>query len=225
MIKITTVLFAILFALQANAQIKKGSILLGGQIAANSNESKEVSPGFPTPISQTRTQKSSLVGLNIGTAIKENKIIGLNFNSSVIKENSEFSPNSTSSNKVNQFEIGLFYRQYKKISKDFYFFGQGDIAAISGKGTGTNSSSAVIQSSKFSGGELTVSAGVSYAVLKKLQIEISLPNLLSLQFSNSSSTSGTANPTTREGKAFSFNSSLTNANVLGNLNLGFRLTL
>jgi hypothetical protein len=225
MLKITIAIIATLFVLQTNAQIKKGKVLLGGQIAANSNESKSVSQSPLNPYNQTNTQKSSLFGLSLGYAVKENKVIGFSFSSIANKETRFFSPNSTSSFKNNQNEIGVFYRQYKKIAKDFYIFGQGDIATVFGNGTGTSIPSAFTQTAKLTGTRLYVSTGVGYAVLKKLHIELSLPNILGIQSYKNKLTSTDPNARTEDNKQFSFNSSLTNGNVIGNLNIGFRLVL
>jgi hypothetical protein len=225
MLKISTLFIAILFATQTNAQIKKGKVLLGGQVAATSNESNGVSQSPLNPYTQNNTQKTSLFGLSLGYAVKENKVIGFSFSSLANKETRFFSPNNTSTSKTNQNEIGVFYRQYKKIAKDFYIFGQGDIATVFGNGTGTTSPSSFTQTAKLSGSKLYVSTGVGYAVLKKLHIELSLPNILGIQSYKSKLTSTDPNARTDENKQFSFNSSLTNGNVIGNLNIGFRLIL
>ncbi len=119
--------------------------------------------------------------------------------------------------------MDCFYRQYKKIAKDFYFIGQADIAGVFGNGSSKSIPSSTTQNYKQSGGQLFLSTGVSYAVLKKLQIEITLPNLLGIQFNKITQTDSPPNAATQEQKNFTFNSSLTNSNVIGNLGVGFRL--
>jgi hypothetical protein len=225
MLNIPTLFIVILFAINANAQIKKGTTLLGGQIAANSGKSNVVTQTLPAPSTQNNTQKSSVVGINIGTAFKENKVVGLNFITTINKDETDFSSINTSTNKSNQYEIGLFYRQYKKLAKDFYFFGQADVAAIFGNGTRTTTPSSFTQTSKNTGGRFYVSTGVGYAVLKKLHVEISLPNIVGLQFTNSKVTTNPPNARTEDSKQLSFNSALTTNNAIGNLAVGFRLIL
>ncbi len=230
MLKITTLFIAILFATNANAQIKKGTTLLGGQIAANSSKTDITSQSFPLPNpypinAQNLTYKATLIGINIGTAFKENKVIGLNFSTSTQKETDYYPSYDTSSTKINQNEIGVFYRQYKKIAKDFYFFGQVDVAAIFGKGNSAYNRSSYNITAKQTGGRLFLSTGISYAVFKKLQVELTLPSLLSLQFINTKQTSTDPNVRTQDNKQFSFNSALTTNNAIGNLGIGFRLTL
>ena len=223
MLKITTAIFATLFVLQTSAQIKKGAILLGGQIAASSNKSSSFIQFTPTSYTQNNTQKASVFGLNIGTAIKENKVLGLSFSTSSNKETRENSPNNIYTEKINQNEIGLFYRQYKKIHKDFFFFGQADIATVFGKGSSISNPGSNTRNVKQTGSKVSVSTGIGYAVLKKLQIEITLPNLLGLQSISTKQTDGPPNSGTRDDKNFSFYSSLSNNNALGNLRVGFRL--
>lgn len=86
MIKITTAVIATLFVLNTNAQIKKGITLLGGQISANSSKINVGAQSFPIPNPypvnpQNLVSKASLIGIKIGTAFKENKVIGINLSS------------------------------------------------------------------------------------------------------------------------------------------------
>ncbi len=229
MLKITTAIIAILFVLHSNAQIKKGTTLLGGQIGANSNEINIINQSYPFPspypITQDITNKSLVIGINIGTAFKENKVIGFTFTTLSQKGTSFYTSFDTSSSKENQYQVGVFYRQYKKLAKDFYFFGQADVSAFFGKGTATYNLSTNNVTGKQTGGGLSVSTGISYAVLKKLHVELTLPNLVSLQFSNTKQTSSNPNARIQDSNQFSFNSALTSNNAIGNLGVGFRLIL
>jgi hypothetical protein len=230
MIKITIAFIATLLVLNTNAQIKKGNTLLGGQIAANSSKFNSVIQYVPTPNpypinAQSISSKASLIGINIGTAFKENKVIGLNFSTNTQKQTDYYPFYDTSSSKTNQYEIGIFYRQYKKLAKDFYFFGQVDLATLVGNGTRTYNRSSYNITAKQTGGKLSISTGISYAVLKKLQVELTLPSLLGLQFTNTKQTSTDPNTRTDDNKQFSFNSALSTNNAIGNLGIGFRLVL
>jgi hypothetical protein len=131
----------------------------------------------------------------------------------------------TSSGKINQYEVGVFYRQYKKLAKDFYFFGQVDMAALFGNSSSKYNRSLYNVTTKQTGGKLFVSTGISYAILKKLQVELTLPNLLGLQFVNTKYASTEPNARTQDNKEFSFYSALSTNNAIGNLGVGFRLTL
>jgi hypothetical protein len=225
MLKITTLFIATIFAVKANAQIKKGTLLLGGQIGANSSKLNIVNTSSLPLGPQTIDYKSALLGVNIGTAFKENKIMGLNFNVLSQKEKTSYPVYDTTNTKVNIYQIGVFYRQYKKLGKDFYFYGQADLGATFGKGTRVYNFSAYDYTTKQTGAFLAVSTGVSYAVLKKLHVELTLPNLLNLQFDNFKETNTYPNTRTAESKQFSFNTILTSNNVIGNIGIGFRLFL
>ena len=229
--KITTIFAFALFVINANAQIKKGSVLLGGQIAVLSNKKEIVNqpypyPGpVPSPITQNTLQKAIVVGINIGTAIAQNKILGINFTSAsnnVSYFNTAF---DTSSAKANQYTIGVFYRQYKKIANNFYFFAQGDAAAIFGKGTTTYSFNPSEYTNKESGAVLSFTPGISYEIVKHVQIELTLPSVLGLQISSSNQTSTNPNVRTSTSSATSFYSSLSNNSGLGALGVGFKLIL
>jgi hypothetical protein len=225
MLKITTLFIAILFATQTNAQIKKGKVLLGGQAAAGTSKSNIVTPSTPVSTTEINEKKSSLFGINIGTAYKENKVIGISFITSKIKETRDYFTSNSFSGKTNQYEIGVYYRQYKKFGKDFYFYGQADLSTYFGGGTGVSNPNTYTRTIKENGSKLYVTTAISYSIFKKLQIELSLPNIIGLRSYNYKFTTSTPNDRTENTKQFSFNSSLTNGNVIGNLNIGFRLIL
>jgi hypothetical protein len=232
MIKITTLVIAILFVLNTNAQIKKGKVLVGGQISAGSSKTSIVSQPFPSPLpapfpsTQTISNKVATIGISVGKAIKENKVVGFNFTTFSLNEKQAITSFDTTSRKTNQYEVGVFYRQYKKLAKDLNFYVQLDAAAIFGKEKITyNSFYPYNLTVEQSGGRLFFSPGVSYAILKKLQLEISMPNLVSIAFLHSSQTSENPNIRTATNDQFSFNTSLSNNAGLGNLGVGFRLIL
>ncbi len=230
MLKITTAVIATLIVLNANAQITKGKILVGGQISVASNKASIVSQPFtsPTPIpsNQTNSNKATIIGISIGKAIKENKVVGFNlttYSSNDKQTNVSF---DTTSRKTNQYEVGVFYRQYKKLAKDFNFYVQLDATAVFGKEKITYTAiSPYNLNAKQNGGKLFFSPGISYAILKKLQLEISMPNLVGLAFLHSAQTSENPSTRTTTSDQFSFNTSLSNNVGLGALGVGFRLIL
>jgi hypothetical protein len=231
MIKITTAFIATLFVLNTNAQITKGKFLVGGQISAGSSKTSIVSQPFPSPLppapnTQTISNKVATIGISVGKVIKDNGVVGFNFTTFSLNEKQANASFDTTSRKTNQYEIGVFYRQYKKLAKDLNFYVQLDAAAIFGKEKITyNSFYPYNITGKQSGGRFFFSPGVSYAILKKLQLEISMPNLVGLAFVHSSQTSENPNIRTATNDQFSFNTSLSNNAGLGSLGVGFRLIL
>jgi hypothetical protein len=232
MLKITTAVIATLFVLNTNAQITKGKILLGGQISAASNKVSIVSQSFPSPFpnplpsTQTNSNKATIVGISIGKAIKENRVVGFNFTTYSSNDKRTSVGFDTTSRKANQHEVGVFYRQYKKLAKDLNFFVQLDAAGVFGKEkiTYTNISPYNL-TAKQNGGKLFFSPGISYAILKKLQLEITMPSLVSVAFLHSKQTSENPNVRTETSDQFLFNTSLGNNTGLGALGVGFRLIL
>jgi hypothetical protein len=232
MMKILTALIATLFVLHTNAQITKGKVLVGGQISAGSSKTNILSQPFqnplpnPFPTNQTISNKLAIIGISIGKAIKENKVVGINFTTYSFNDRQTNIAFDTTSRKANQYEFGVFYRQYKKIVKDLNFYVQLDAAAFFGKEKITyNSLNPYSLTGKQNGGKLFFSPGVSYAVLKKMQMEISMPNLVGLVFSHASQTSENPIVRTSTNDQFSFNTSLSSNNAIGNLSVGFRLVL
>jgi len=61
------------------------------------------------------------IGISMGKAYKENKIVGINFSFAPIRQSNNFNNGDTTTLTFNRFDIGLFYREYKKLAKDFYF--------------------------------------------------------------------------------------------------------
>jgi hypothetical protein len=230
MIKITIAFIATLFVLNTSAQITKGKFLVGGQISVASNKVSSVSQTFPSPIpipsTQTNSNKAAIIGISIGKAIKENKVIGFSFTTYSSNDKLTSVGFDTTSRKANQYEVGFFYRQYKKLAKDFNFYVQLDAAGVFRKEkiTYTNLSPYNL-TAKQNGGKLFFSPGISYAILKKLQLEINMPSLVSLAFLNSKQTSENPNVRTETSDQFLLNTSLSNNTGLGALGIGFRLIL
>jgi hypothetical protein len=227
-----TLVFAIgLFTINANAQIKKGAVLLGGQIAGLSSKSEIInqpfpSPGpIPAPSTQNITQKITVIGLNVGAAIAQNKILGINFSTASSNQSYLNTGYDTASSKRNQYTVGAFYRQYKKIANNFYFFAQGDAAAVFGNGTTTYSFNPSEYTSKESGGALSFTPGISYEIVKHVQIELTLPSVFGFQFSSSTQSSTNPNIRTATNSTTAFYSSLSNNSGLGALGIGFKLIL
>ena len=228
MIKNLTLLALVLISLISNAQIKKGTLLIGGQLSAGKSEQFNNYQSFPIPQQtanyQSDNYKYVVVGVSIGKAIKDNKVIGVNFNTANFKQTYLYNLTETSSSKNSMNEAGIFYRSYKKLGKDFYIFGQVNALINFGKTTYNFTNSSSNKSVSQTGGLLSFSPGLAYAVFKKFHIELTMQNLVAVQYITAKQTF--TNPTFQTYKTnfYSFNSSLTNG-VLSNIVIGFRLIL
>ena len=140
-----------------------------------------------------------------------------------MKETNLFTGNDTVTTKYNRFEIGGFFREYKKLAKDFYFFGQVDGAAIIANQTSSyklTSGGDVKVTQR--GGFISLTPGISYHVFKKMQLEITIPNILSTQYLKTKFVS--QNPQIKNSKSdqFMFYSNLNNNTSFSWLGVGFR---
>ncbi len=171
-----TLLSTLLFiSFTSSAQIKKGSIFLGGDISFNGNKTS----------SQNNTSynfHSSNIGLSIssGIAIKENLIVGIKllYSSSKSKDN-------TPSYNVSASAAGggVWLRKYYPLSKAFYLFIDGNIN-IQGLKT-HNEQLSNFNYNKSSGININLGAlpGITYQMKKKFFLEASLNNLFNAGYS------------------------------------------
>ncbi len=227
MIKNLTLVVLVFISFCANAQIKKGSILVGGQISAGKFE-RDISNFFPIPqplpFDQNEEAKFLNVGISIGKAIKDNKVIGINFNTATNKQTTFLNQTESITSKNNFNEAGLFYRGYKKLGKDFYFFGQANTSIYFSKAKYIHTNSINNSINKFVGASISIAPGLAYAISKKFHLELSLQNLAAIQYSTSKQEF--ANPAigSIKSNSYSLNTSLSGG-VLGNIGIGFRLIL
>jgi hypothetical protein len=196
-----------------NAQIKEGSILVGGQVYYANTTAKTSNSNA------SQKQNYGAIDLSLGKAIKENTVLGINL---------EFAPGT--SNQVNNGSViyktkaigygaGVFYRRYKTLAKDFYFFIEGGVNFFYNQQTTRDSAENKIQKITNSTAQIYLAPGISYKVLKNLHLEVSIPQLTSLAYTNSK-TSYLASRSSQNN--ISFQSNL-NASTLNNLSVGFRL--
>lgn len=210
-LSVLTLLF-IISVLTARAQIKKGSTLLGGELFYfNSNINYHTSQ----PNQLNRTASFNIAG---GKAIRENNFVGLNLSYSANKSRYNAYNNNFDS-KINQYSVGAFYRKYKKLAKDLYFFGEMGAGYNSNDQKDTDSTGADYAKYTRTGGELYLTPGISYQVFKKFYVEILIPRIVSAQYEVSKTKSQTQN--SKEDQ-FSFITNL-NANSLDFLGVGFRI--
>ncbi len=199
----------------SNAQIKKGALLVGGQLSVQNSSSSNSNNSFKS--------KYNGAGLtaSIGKVVKDNQVFGgyAGFGSNT----SEESNNSTitAESKSTSYSAGIFYRHYTTLAKRFYFFGEVNAGFNVYKQTQKNTGSNNTTTTESNGINIGVTPGLSYQVYKKLQLELLVPSLASLGYSNSKSTF--QNNTTKT-SSFGFNTNLSGS-LFNNLGLGFRFIL
>lgn len=210
---------AAIFNLTVSAQIKKGSILLGGQIGYYDYNGK-----FATTQNKQKNG-AALFNISAGMAIRENKAVGIAATYYHINDDYATGGSLYNNTKYNRLNIDAFYRLYKKLAKDLYMFGE-----IGAGYVGIDETSASLPSNTIvtkyitSGGELYITPGVAYRIYKKLQVELVMPRIGETNYTHQKRTTQPSSPDDYTRNGFYFNSSL-NGNFLGNLALGFKLVL
>ncbi|MFC0774636.1 outer membrane beta-barrel protein [Terrimonas alba] len=207
-----SLIVASLFVLTAQAQIKRGSIFLGGDVSGYT---------YKTEWENAIDQKSK--GLNIspvfGKFIKDNLVVGGSLSYSV--SNTENDPGTE--NKAHGYGAGVFIRKYKNIgSSGFYLFIQGGLnGGYSKQKTDDPFTTSEIKRTTIG---INANPGISYAVGKKFHLETGFNNLIAASYSHEKGESNSnSNNVDYKSNGFSVYSSLSNAT--SSLYLGFRLLI
>ena len=209
--KILTVLVCIIIAQLAQAQVQKGSLFLGGSIGITKSNG-EAGNG----------DKSNVFNWNIspqiGKAIDQNKVVGLQFSLGGNTNENTYAGGSTGKNEGKQLGVGLFYRQYFPIYKKWMFYGQAN-ANLNFFNSSSSTQGIKSQQTKLTSGTLTASLGITYQVSKKLWLEAGLSNLAAIEYNHQKSeTLSSAGVVT---STFKNNSVSANFNLNGSNNFAF----
>lgn len=177
-----TVLLAlvILFSFigSVNAQIGKGSLWLGGGIGYSSSKSDNLTP-------ETKTTNFN-VNPGIGTAVKDNLIVGIDVSYSNEVDKAPLYVGGGSINETKKYTTygaGVFARQYVPIVNRLYIFGQARVYYLGGKQT-DEYSTVNNKTENWSTG-LSFYPGVSFALTKKLHLESGFNNLFNVSYGQS----------------------------------------
>ena len=213
--KIILAIFTVsMFVCSANAQIKKGSIFLGGDISGSTQKTKS---------NDVTTYKQN--GINIspvfGKAIKENLVLGVNAGFGIYKN--EYPAGGNTNFKTSSYNAGAFLRKYKNIgTSGFYLFVQGGLGGSYMTQKQEGPFTPVFDELKRISVGINAYPGLSYAVSRKLHLETGFNNLLSLYYFHDKRETGNPGSISKT-NGFSVASSLNNAT--SSLYLGFRLLI
>jgi len=200
--------FSFLFALFASAlhsQINEGSVLLGGNVGFSTNEAKD------TSLKNNSVSISPVAGI----AVKQNLVVGISFSYGHNKNNLN-APGAQVEGE--SFGVGIFARKYITLGKGFYLFGETGLNYFSFSYTYTYSS----QKTELKAQNININLypGISYAVSKKLQLEVGLPQLVTLGYSKNKTLENDI--ATQKTDGVNFNAS---ASSFSSFVLGFRIFL
>jgi len=171
-----SLLFVCSLAITTQAQINKGALWLGGQAGYSQTNSKAGS-------TNNSKQRSVNFSPAVGTAIKENLILGVFVNYS----NYKYTTSGPSSRKEETVGGGIFIRKYIPVVNRLYLFGDARAFYNSYKLRETHSPDRKIKG--FDAG-ISATPGVSFAVTNKLHIETGVSSLLFTRYQKRTSTEG-----------------------------------
>jgi hypothetical protein len=202
----------------ASAQFSKGSILLGGQLSFSS--SKTGSANIVNPEQKT---SNGIFSISIGKAIKENAVFGIDLSYNPYSMNNYYTYTSGPLDySNNSYSIGVFYRVYKSLGKDFFLFGQVGAAYTGSNESGKDNTGNKVVTGSGSGGSVYFMPGISYKISKNFFLDLTIPYLFLANYNSQKSTTVGQQPNTND--HFSISTSLS-SNPLTDLGIGFRLSL
>jgi hypothetical protein len=144
---------------------QKGNIFISGTIGFSKSKTKD-------PFNDYK-QTSFAFRPSIGKFYKSNRMMGISFN--------YYHSKYMDSLRDHSYGAGFFLRQYQPLGKSFFLFAEEGINGYSSKyNYPTTSPGQVI--SKERSINLSVYPGLAYAVNKRLQLELGLPQLLSVNY-------------------------------------------
>jgi hypothetical protein len=188
-LKFSCFLLALTCALTSQAQIDKGSVLVGSNIGYSQGKSK-----FEQSIAATKINTFT-ISPSFGVAIKENLVAGVRFAYSKQTQKSTLEANSTYDVDNKSYGGGIFIRRYVPVINRLYVFGEGTAAYTSVKQTSTQkyyNSKMEQKTTGYSTG-LSFTPGISYGVCKKFQIEGGFNSLFSAAYVKTKTTGTTSN--------------------------------
>lgn len=207
--------FLICFFSQTNAQIKKYSIFLGGNVSFSSIKYK-----IDVPQDDPKKQKTIMIQPIIGKAIKENLVLGIYFGFAYLNSDNL---GSTIATKSTSYAGAVFIRKYKPLGYGFSLFGQTDLYLLHE----TRIYERDIETEKIQGPGIgiTIYPGLSYSVNKKLQLETGFNELFSIGFSRENRLVKSKDDRVIAQSTANFFSAATSLNNIVNFSLGFRLLI
>jgi hypothetical protein len=176
--KLYVLFFTVLIYSITQAQIKKGEIVLGGNLGYSDQSYSTDIPG-----TNSNSTKTLSIGTSFGKAIKDNLVLGADI--SYDHSSSSYTPGTATTG--NGFDAGVFLRKYKPLGAGFYLFGETKLSGnyLHNSTPEQPGSQPTIDVTDSYGFVLTFFPGLAYALSPKWQLEAELPSLLTISYSHS----------------------------------------
>ena len=199
-----------------NAQVKKGSILLGGSVSVSNSETQQQT----TPLLKT-TNNVAVISPAFGYAFKDNSVAGINLSFGSGTSKQTYGTNPPLKDEIDLYGAGIFYRPYLNLSNRFYLFGEFEAGFQNLKREQDLGVSSKMNEKEFLV-FLDLTPGIAFAVNKRFHLEASINNILSLDYETSERTYSNAPTNVQKTSGFNFHA---NAGGSVPLSLGIRLVL
>lgn len=167
--KLFIVLSLLLCGHLSQAQIDKGTVLLGGDITLSSTTG--------TGTSQNVKQQLFLVDPTVGLGVANNLVLGLDLGLGYQSERDAFGLQD------NHYQAGVFLQKYKPLGSGFSFFGATELSFGYDDQT-QDESAGMREDTRTTTVELAFSPGVAYALSHRWQMQVAFPRVLALSYSN-----------------------------------------
>jgi len=204
----------LLFVCIAHAQIKKGDILLGGNV----NFIKQTTNPVTGDYSSNQTVYS--LSPSIARAVKDDLLVGLSltYNHNGSKSNGG---GSTVINRQDGYGLGFFVRKYKTLGAGFALFAEGDLGGTYNLWKNYLEGGTKPPANKGYSINAGFYPGVAYFISKHIQLETGLQNMAYIEYGHSKTAPGT----TIEQKSNSFSVGTSLNQALNSLVLGIKWVL
>jgi hypothetical protein len=227
MTRILLISVFLFFSFAASAQFKKNDILLGGQLSYSYNSNSDSEPsGYYTSSDQKMNYGN--ITISLGKSLNENTIVGINL-SYLPSSSTSYLGNGPPPIKYqyNGYSVGIFFRKYKSLGKDFFVFGQGSASYGWSDQTGKDSTGKKIVSGSSWNAGIELFPGIAYRISKHFFLELNIPDLFVARYTkgHSSNPYGINNEVQTSKNDNLLISTSLSSNLLTNLGLGFRLIL
>ena len=199
----TCLLFVSIFIFSTtNAQIKKGSTLLGGSLNFNHDDNSGSNAFY--------------INIQYAKAYKDNTLFGFQLG---------YGHNKPINQHWNFYNGGVFSRKYLPIVKDLFLFGEANLNLGYAKMDATSFNPTATTVTQNYNASISLMPGLSYGINSKLHLEIAFPNIASVYYNHQKLTHTSVHgPFTTRSKSFGLNTS-TQLNTFNNIQFGFRLLL
>jgi hypothetical protein len=214
MYRILLTLFIACISFFANGQFKKGDILLGGNLSFNAAIS-----------SDSLTGNRASVNITVGKAVNESTLFGVSVLYQPYWSSYYFFGNNGTALDFylqNSFAIGVFYRKYKSLGKDFFLFGEAGGNFGWSTQTGKDFNDVKVLTGSGINAIAYVVPGFAYRVSENFFLELSFNNLFYAQYSSSKTTIQSVDY--NKDNQFTIGTSLSSG-FFSNIGVGFRLVL